>query len=426
MVSFIFFNNKFLLRVNRVQNNFPIRNVDSKNLDQHRFDYKKAFFNLFLWTLNRRYQGSVISRFDIANLIDPQTESIAFPRSATTQIYYSNSTSNFAILKDQKSVLGVKLSGKCNTIILENMTNPEQPQITFKLQGHFIYTIALNEKLGVFLAGDYSGNLIQYSLKDKHLFRIYQSVKIKEVISSTVWGKYCFLGGINSCIRIVDMDAQRIVGPPIPTAIECIKDLEVCRIEPFSGQPQKTLLGVCGTSSDYSDLKTDLFDIEGLMRVQLTAGLKIKKPISKIAMKSTKILKNAFLAKSYGFDDSLQGEVKGLRVLNERLAQEVRELTESLALQKTKYKKLKQKMKEQVKSQNEENVKNRELTKQLKSKIAYLVKKNQIQGNMITNQQWRSFGKSSQLGNCESPMEPLKKEIEELKVLGDKQSFSFL
>lgn len=150
----------------------------------------------------------------------------------------------------------------------ENIPEASRPVITYNGGISTIYTIAVHENFNFLLAGEDSldqGRLLQYRLDTGALVRDYGSLGISCVFSSARLGRLCFFGGYNSqSFAVVDVVEQKVVYGPVRSAITTIFSLAVCKTS-HDNSGAKTVLAVAGENINYSNDRTDLFDVTGLV-----------------------------------------------------------------------------------------------------------------------------------------------------------------
>ena len=121
----------------------------------------------------------------------------------------------------------------------------------------------MHEDLQVALVGDASGTVIQYSLKQGRSYlkveKHYGNLKIGEIKSGVKYGNVMVFGGSRHRISIIDVRLKKVVVSQFKTAIQDILSLCVGRVK------EKVVLSVSGFHSNYSEGKSDLFDIGKLI-----------------------------------------------------------------------------------------------------------------------------------------------------------------
>ena len=73
------------------------------------------------------------------------------------------------------------------------------------------------------------------------------------------------VGGSNGCIRVIDTDRMEVIGEVFQTAIGRIMSMQICKVEKM--EVKKYYLNVTGARPDYSEGKTDVFELTNLFNI---------------------------------------------------------------------------------------------------------------------------------------------------------------
>ena len=179
---------------------------------------------------------------------------------------YCVSDSNNCILWDQATVVGV-ISTDCNTIAKQNITDHSVPVVTYTANIGQVYTLAVDEASNLLFAGNYNhgrGQVVQYDLSTGQAIKNYGQVGIGSVLSSARVDNLWLFGGFTFKITAIDSVSRRVVHTPVATAIGDILSMTVCNAQ-NDRQDSKVLLYIFGEFLNYSDGRTDVFDISGLV-----------------------------------------------------------------------------------------------------------------------------------------------------------------
>ena len=174
---------------------------------------------------------------------------------------YENS---FLILPDEKTLIG---SGGAHRILqTEDSTCKEDSVVIY--QKSLVYTMVYNENLNSLLVGYVNGCVSQYNLKPSGVLEKqtdYGEVLVSRVDASDWSGDIAVVGGGDGEIRLIDMRRRQVLGHRIQTALGSIYTLQFCRV---SQKEMHLLVGGC--DSDYSNSKSDLFDVSAFFKDDYT------------------------------------------------------------------------------------------------------------------------------------------------------------
>ena len=134
--------------------------------------------------------------------------------------FRSYTESNFIILPDQKTIIGIDSSRK--RIIQENIINKKFTCINE--HKNYICTIWFNNFTGTLIAGDWTSSVIQYKRVSKkwRIIKKYTNLGIGPVLSSLIIKNILILGGSINNIRVIDLEKRTIVGKIFKVAVSFI------------------------------------------------------------------------------------------------------------------------------------------------------------------------------------------------------------
>lgn len=179
---------------------------------------------------------------------------------------------HFAVLSNERSIVGVqyKYGSKNNIILKEDILNDNPdygPQVFAILNLHNVYTLLADEETGSLLAGDSIGNLVQYDLEDGYELKYYIFLGIGSITSVKHLGKIGVFGGQYNC-TFIDLERREcLTQKSLRTAVEGIYSVElISLVNRF--KENKVYLTVCGGKPDYSQKKTDIFDVTDVFELR--------------------------------------------------------------------------------------------------------------------------------------------------------------
>ena len=172
-------------------------------------------------------------------------------------VMYEN---QFVVLDDAKHVIGVD-PGDTTNLILKNVENGSKVKFGGNdFSKFYISTLVYDEDTGSLYSGDSNGQLIQYKVDTANLtfekVKDYGDLGIGWITSSHRFLHFVFFGGNDGKIRVLDLSTGNLLSGHIDTSIKDIRSLQVCL-----KNLKQIYLTVSGYESDYSNDKTDLFDI---------------------------------------------------------------------------------------------------------------------------------------------------------------------
>lgn len=197
---------------------------------------------------------------------------MVMPAHKSKHRYVVGYNNNFAILPDGKTVVGVN-SADLRYLQAENITS-EQPNCkAFNTKHLRITTVLFNRQQKVLLAGDIKGHIIAFKKPSKKLAWKKQKLNFgpasqrlvhftrldsAEILDYDQIGSLCVLAG--KSLVLIDMAANKVFrkrGRDL--AIGDIKSVQICR------RGDKLVLAVCGSSPDYSEGRSNFFDISRIV-----------------------------------------------------------------------------------------------------------------------------------------------------------------
>lgn len=175
---------------------------------------------------------------------------------------------SFLVLDDQSTIIGIRDKGNHYVVQKENMGEELEP-VEFEGKMTHVNTLLVNESDDILMTGEDNkseGRVVQYVLSKGTIKKDYGPVDVGKVLCSKRIDNLCFFGGMNGSVRVIDTKKQEIVCDPIETCIGDIYQLEICLVEE---DKTKVMLAVGGRDMDHSDMseiKSDYFDVTGLVK----------------------------------------------------------------------------------------------------------------------------------------------------------------
>ena len=171
---------------------------------------------------------------------------------------------NFVVLDDAKHVIGIDASDAGN-LIIENVKNSKAKKFTVtKFDNNHIKNLYYHEDTNSLYCGDFNGQLYKYKVNFKsktcEKYNYYGDLGIGWIISSHRFLQFVFFGGSEKKIKVLDLSTDQLLPGNLDTSIEYIYSLKVC-----VKSLKEIYLAVSGAGFDYSDDKTDLFEVSSLL-----------------------------------------------------------------------------------------------------------------------------------------------------------------
>lgn len=216
--------------------------------------------------------ASKVVRISLKRIFKAKNNTAVEGEFITETTFWCEYDDHFAVLSNERSIVGVqyKYGGKNNIILKEDILNDNPdygPQIFALLNLHNVYTILADEETGSLLAGDSIGNLVQYDLEDGFELKYYIFLGIGSITAVRCLGKIAILGGQYNCTFIDLQKRECIMEKSIKTAVEGIYSVELYQmINKFN--ENKIYLLVSGGKPDYSQKKTDIFDVTDVFELR--------------------------------------------------------------------------------------------------------------------------------------------------------------
>lgn len=213
------------------------------------------------------WSGSKIRQYDLSKVLSFKSDHKIIPKSASQCKYYSYSDSNFAILKDEHTILGVQTKVGSKVIIRESLLDPYLGHMSYSGNTHWTNTLYVDEDKDLLLSGNEHGKLLQFNLTNGKLVKNYGNLGVGYVVYYAKIGNLIFFGGWNSHFRLVLIDQRRTFGEPFKTSIRYHLSMNLCII-PAQIPSKKPIIYLtssgqnCVYTKDLSDVweVTDLID----------------------------------------------------------------------------------------------------------------------------------------------------------------------
>lgn len=218
--------------------------------------------------LTHSRQSKRIARFSIQSIIDAQPNAIVEPDAVTELEYYCIYDSQFRVLSDEASVVGVEL-GDTTVVAKEHIVNKNHGVTTYSNATSEVCTVAVDQRADALLAGERNngnGRVVQYRLSAGDVVEAYDSLQVGPVTCSARLGNLWLFGGFGqSSFGVVDTSAKKVVHRSIATAVRDIMSLAVWMSQSDSQDADAGLV-VVGTGIEYFGNYTDVFDVTGLVQ----------------------------------------------------------------------------------------------------------------------------------------------------------------
>ena len=151
-------------------------------------------------------------------------------------------------------------------------------------KGSEISTMIFNQNLNSLLVGKENGCLLQFErdlFGDLKKLKDYGDIELGEISASDWLGDFAVVGGDTWMISLINMKKREVIQKKIKTAIELIYSLQFCKV---SLNQIYLVVGGIGRK-DYSDSKTDWFDVSDFFNLGPGKGESIKITKKKLIQK---------------------------------------------------------------------------------------------------------------------------------------------
>lgn len=169
----------------------------------------------------------------------------------------------FVVMDDAKHVIRVDPSDGRN-LILENIQNGKATKYEgSKIIENCITAMIYNEQKRSFYTGNNNHELHKYIIEtaNKTIKKVkdFGKIGIGWITSSYRFMNLNFFGGNRNKIKVLDLSTDKFLSAHLETSIRWIRSLQVCQ-----KRDKQIYLAVSGWDYDYSDDKTDLFNLTNL------------------------------------------------------------------------------------------------------------------------------------------------------------------
>lgn len=198
--------------------------------------------------------------------VNDETEPV--PDSFSRMAFFCLSESSFCLLSDDATILGFNYK-EPSTIIKETISDLSQPIISYIANVNSVYSIEVDESNNMLFAGcdnDNFGQVVQFDLATGQVIKNYCQIDTSCIMSNIRLGSLLIFGGYDSShIIVIDPVNRKILSDRVSTAVSFIHSIAFCTID---ASDPKVLLFVVGKLYNYSQGKTDIFDITALLKVR--------------------------------------------------------------------------------------------------------------------------------------------------------------
>ena len=253
-----------------------------------------------------------ISTFEISDFFKITPNSTLKSRHNSKENYYNWNENHFCILPD-----GETLIGQNNGNLKAEDMGGKKMRVFIDQKRSQIETMIFNQNLNSLLVGERNGCVSQYGKEFSGDFKKqkeYGDIQGGKLLASDWSGDFEVVGGEKGVITLIDMNKRKVIQKGIRTAIGCVSSLQFCRVS-----QNEMHLAVGGLERDYSNFKTDLFDVSDLFNL----GGNSKK--NQLIKKMMSILKEIQKLKK-----NLQNQKKKIPKKNMKLNETIQQFKETI------------------------------------------------------------------------------------------------
>ena len=208
---------------------------------------------------------SPIYRFKVSSIVEADNDDKFKAEWATKGKYYIISSQYFDVFANQRQVIGVD-DKKKNTLKTEELSGNRESSIysAFGRNKKTINSVLLAEALGLVFAGDNSGEVLQYDIKQGRsqykLLRRYDQMQIGNILSFARFGTLLAVGGDKGKCRFIDLKTKSLIPLVLETCVRSIYSIKFCRVS-----LRKVYLCLVGRYQNPST-RNDIFDVTDLVK----------------------------------------------------------------------------------------------------------------------------------------------------------------
>ena len=196
--------------------------------------------------------------------MEKNQETAVRPVNVSFNKFWIQLENQFIVLDDAEHVIGVDARDR-SKLILENLKNGSTVRFAGRNSILFpIFTMVFDEESRSLYCGYQFGRLHQYEVDTLNQtckkVRDFGNLGIGCIRSCQRFMQFVFFAGSQSKIRILDLSTGELLPGYFKTSIKWIYSLQVS-----VKSANEIFLAVSGGDADYSEDKTDLFDLSGLL-----------------------------------------------------------------------------------------------------------------------------------------------------------------
>lgn len=203
--------------------------------------------------------------FELSEVLKAPSNSSLRPKAKSKAKYYNSYEKNFLILPDEKTLVGRGKSG-----CLQFEVVPGKEAVVEIDQGE-AHTMVFNPSLNSLLVGYGTRRVSQFEKDSSGVLKKqmdYKHIGVGWVQASDCSGDIAVVGGSEGKITFIHMRRREVLQRGVQTALANIESLQFCRVS----QTEMHLV-VSGFDLDYSNSKTDLFDVSELFPLPKTDNI---------------------------------------------------------------------------------------------------------------------------------------------------------
>lgn len=199
--------------------------------------------------------------FAINKIMRQATNTTVSPKRQSKSQFGVQFQNSFALSDDGDYVIGLDASD-LRQILVEDLTTGSC--FCFGENQNVITTLFFDNDSKTLLVGDHKGHFIEYNL-DLQKGEGRTIKKHGDSGTGVIWScsgvmGFVFIGGNNYKVRVYDLLSKQMLSGHIETAIEWIRSLQVCVVE-----NTRIYLAEMGGYTNYSSIRSDLYDLSGLL-----------------------------------------------------------------------------------------------------------------------------------------------------------------
>ena len=212
-------------------------------------------------------------RFTIKDIVEAPDGSVVPLDLVNERVSFIVHNTSFAVLADQQTVLTLEENddGSAKNLVRQNLRDKTVSVLASLDDDWFPETLLPDEKRDTLLVTgmfdkQHKSRMELRELSSGHLLKVFAFPDVFIVVEALRVHDLVFLGCSDNILKVLDAVRSEIVYDSVKTAIGVDVTMDLCRVVDPQSADAKFVLALGGSMPDYSQGKTDLFDVTQLVR----------------------------------------------------------------------------------------------------------------------------------------------------------------